>query len=89
LLGGTHDLQELINSYFQITLARMRFQHSLLLHYVPSVLSRVRTLLELDTREMVYSFSAPVSDRSTIRALDFEKFSREAWAQRGEMRMVG
>ena len=27
-------LQELANTYFQITLARMRLQHSLLLHYI-------------------------------------------------------
>ena len=32
LLGGTHDLQEVANTYFQITLARMRLQHSLMLH---------------------------------------------------------
>ena len=35
LIAGTHDLQELGNTYFHITLARMRLQHSLLLHYIP------------------------------------------------------
>jgi hypothetical protein len=30
LIAGTHDLQELANTYFQITLTRMRLQHSLL-----------------------------------------------------------
>ena len=35
LIAGTHDLQELANTYFHITLARMRLQHSLLLHYIP------------------------------------------------------
>jgi hypothetical protein len=35
LIHGTHDLQELANTYFHITLARTRLQHSLLLHYIP------------------------------------------------------
>src|SRR3954447_18582814 len=32
LFSGSHDWQELSNTYFQITLARTRLQHSLLLH---------------------------------------------------------
>lgn len=35
LIHGTHGLQELANTYFHITLARTRLQHSLLLHYIP------------------------------------------------------
>jgi len=35
LIAGTHDLQELCNTYFQNTLKRTRLQHSLLLHYTP------------------------------------------------------
>ena len=35
LRQGTHDWQELSGTYFQVTLARTRLQHSLLLHYLP------------------------------------------------------
>ena len=32
LLNGTHDVQELASTYFQLSLARVRLQHSLVLH---------------------------------------------------------
>jgi hypothetical protein len=35
LFSGSHDWQELSNTYFQVTLARTRFQHRLLLHHLP------------------------------------------------------
>lgn len=35
LFHGDHDLQELSNTYYQVTLARTRLQHGLLLHYIP------------------------------------------------------
>ena len=35
LFQGTHDVQELSNTYYQVTLARMRLQHSLLTHHLP------------------------------------------------------
>jgi transposase len=35
LFEGTHDLQELSNTYYQVTLARTRLQHSLLTHHLP------------------------------------------------------
>ena len=35
LAHGAHDLQEVSGTYYQITVARMRLQHSLMLHYVP------------------------------------------------------
>lgn len=35
LFHGDHDLQELSNTYYPVTLVRTRLQHSLLLHYIP------------------------------------------------------
>jgi predicted DNA-binding WGR domain protein len=35
LFSGAHDWQELSNTYFQLTLARTRLQHSLLSHHLP------------------------------------------------------
>jgi transposase len=62
LLAGTHDLQELSNTYFQITLGRMRLQHSLMLHHLPLYFPGVRALLELHAFTVVHPLLAALPD---------------------------
>jgi hypothetical protein len=68
LFSGSHDWQEL-NTYFQITLARTRLQHTLLLHHIAAVLSRVHALLVFQAIGMVHSLSPTLPDaRRDLRA---------------------
>ena len=79
LFGGTHDLQELANTYFQITLARTRLQHSLLLHYIPLYFPEFARYW-LSTRSAWFiRFLLRFPTAAAIRALDFEAFMPEAW----------
>ena len=78
LIAGTHDLQELANTYFQITLARMRLQHSLLLHYIPLYFPEFARYWNSTRSEWFIRFLLRFPAAGSIRALDFEAFSREA-----------
>lgn len=79
LISGTHDLQELANTYFQITLARMRLQHSLLLHYIPLYFPEFARYWNSTRSEWFIRFLLRFPTAASIRMLDFETFSREAW----------
>jgi transposase len=79
LIAGTHDLQELANTYFQITLTRMRLQHSLLLHYIPLYFPEFARYWNSTRSEWFIRFLLRFPTPESIRMLDFETFSREAW----------
>ena len=79
LIAGTHDLQELANTYFQITLTRMRLQHSLLLHYIPLYFPEFGRYWNSTCSEWFVRFLLRFPTAESIRMLDFETFSREAW----------
>jgi transposase len=79
LVAGTHDLQELSNTYFQLTLARMRLQHSLMLHYVPLYFPEFARYWNSTRTEWFVRFLLRFPTPAAVRELDFETFSREAW----------
>jgi transposase len=79
LLAGTHDIQELANTYFQITLARMRLQHSLILHYIPLYFPEFARYRNATRAEWFIRFLLRFPTAAAIRDLDFESFTREAW----------
>jgi transposase len=79
LFSGSHDWQELSNTYFQITLARTRLQHSLLSHHLPLYFPEF-TRYWLSTRsEWFIRFLIRFPTPAAIRALDREDFIAEAW----------
>ena len=79
LIGGTHDLQELANTYFQITLARTRLQHSLMLHYIPLYFPEFARYWNSTRSAWFIRFLLRFPTAKAIRTLDFDAFSREAW----------
>jgi len=79
LVGGTHDIQELANTYFQITLAKMRLQHSLLLHYIPLYFPEFGRYWVATRAGWFIRFLLRFPTAAAVRALEFEAFSREAW----------
>ena len=72
LIAGTHDLQELANTYFQITLARMRLQHSLLLHYIPLYFPEFARYWNSTRSEWFVRFLLRFPTAQSIRMLDLE-----------------
>jgi transposase len=79
LLAGTHDLQELSNTYFQITLGRMRLQHSLMLHHLPLYFPEFARYWNSTRSQWFIRFLLRFPTAQSIRMLDLESFSREAW----------
>jgi transposase len=79
LIGGTHDIQELANTYFHITLARMRLQHSLMLHYIPLYFPEFGRYWNSTRAAWFIRFLLRFPTARSLRELDFVTFSREAW----------
>lgn len=79
LFSGSHDWQELSNTYFQITLARTRLQHSLLLHHLPLYFPEFARYWYSTRSEWFIRFLMRFPTPTAIRALDREAFIAEAW----------
>ncbi|MDP8988466.1 MAG: IS110 family transposase [Acidobacteriota bacterium] len=79
LLAGTHDLQELANTYFHITLARTRLQHSLLLHYIPLYFPEFGKYWVATRSAWFIRFLLRFPTAAAVRALTEEEFTKEAW----------
>ncbi len=79
LFSGSHDWQELSNTYFQITLARTRLQHSLLLHHLPLYFPEFTRYWNSTRSEWFIRFLHRFPTAASIRALDREAFIAEAW----------
>jgi transposase len=79
LLSGAHDWQELSNTYFQITLARTRLQHSLLLHHLPLYFPEFLRYWYSTRSDWFIRFLLRFPTPASIRILDREAFISEAW----------
>jgi len=79
LWQGTHDWQELSNTYFQITLARTRLQHSLLLHHLPLYFPEFLRYWQSTRSAWFVRFLLRFPTPAAIRQLDRESFIAEAW----------
>ncbi len=79
LFHGDHDLQELSNTYYQVTLARTRLQHSLLLHYLPLYFPEFGRYWYSTRTEWFIRFLIRFPLPSAVRALDRDAFIAEAW----------
>jgi transposase len=79
LFHGTHDLQELANTYFQITLARTRLQHGLLTHHIPLYFPEFGRYWIATRAAWFIRFLLRFPTPASVRALTPEAFSSEAW----------
>jgi transposase len=79
LFNGTHDIQELANTYFHITLARTRLQHALLLHYMPLYFPEFARYWMATRSAWFVRFLLRFPTPTAVRSLDFPTFSKEAW----------
>jgi transposase len=79
LFSGSHDWQELSHTYFHITLARTRLQHSLLLHHLPLYFPEFTRYWNSTRSEWFIRFLHRFPTPASIRALDRDAFIAEAW----------
>jgi transposase len=87
LLAGWHDVQEVAKTYWQVTLARTRVQHSLLTHFLPIYWPEFarywRTSRSAQFISLLLAYPTPAS----ITALSCDAFVEAAWTAAG--RKVG
>lgn len=87
LLAGWHDVQEVAKTYWQVTLARTRVQHSLLTHFLPIYWPEFarywRTSRSEQFVRMLLAYPTPAS----ITAVPCDEFVAAAWISAG--RKVG
>jgi transposase len=79
LISGSHDWQELSNTYFHITLSRTRLQHSLLLHHIPLYFPEFTRYWYSTRSEWFIRFLVRFPTPASMRALDRNAFITEAW----------
>ena len=87
LIAGWHDVQEVAKTYWQVTLARTRVQHSLLTHFLPIYWPEFarywRTSRSAQFITMLHAYPTPAS----ITAVCCDDFVEAAWDTAG--RKVG
>ena len=79
LFEGTHDLQELSNTYYQVTLARTRLQHSLLTHHLPLYFPEFARYWYSTRSGWFIRFLIRFPIPSAIRELPRDRYVSEAW----------
>jgi len=80
VIAGHHGLQELSKTYYQISLARTRLQHSLLTHYLPLYFPELERYFQTTHADWFARFLLRFPTAASIRMLSFEQFKMEAWA---------
>jgi hypothetical protein len=79
LFHGIHDWQELSNTRYQVTLARTRLQHSLLLHYLPLYSPEFDRYWYSTRSDWFIRFLIRFPLPRAVRAPTRDEIIREAW----------
>lgn len=80
LVAGWHDVQEVAKTYWQVTLARTRVQHSLLVHFLPLYWPEFDRFWRATRSEVFVRFLLAFPTPASIRALSFDAFAKTASA---------
>jgi transposase len=79
LVAGHHGLQELSKTYYQISLARTRLQHSLLTHYLPLYFPEMERYFNTSHADWFVRFLLRFPTAASVHRLDRETFRQQAW----------
>lgn len=79
LVHGLLDVQELSQTYHQVSLAKTRLQHSLLTHYLPLYFPEVQRYYSSTRAEWLLQFLLAFPTPATITAHTPEAFLTAAW----------
>jgi transposase len=78
LVAGWHDVQEISKTYWHVTLARTRVQHSLLTHFLPLYWPEFQRFWRTSRSEHFVQTLLSYPTPATIRALSLEEFLTHA-----------
>jgi transposase len=87
LIAGWHDVQEVAKTYWQVTLARTRVQHSLLTHFLPLYWPEFARFWRTSRSEQFIRMLLAYPTPASIIAADLDTFVVSAWDAAG--RKVG
>lgn len=79
VVAGHHGLQELSKTYYQISMARTRLQHSLMTHYLPLYFPEFERFFHTSQAEWFAQLLLRFPTAASIRRAGFEGFKRAAW----------
>lgn len=74
LVAGWHDVQEVAKTYWHVTLARTRVQHSLLTHFLPLYWPEFARFWRTSRSEMFVQALLAFPTPASIRALSLDEF---------------
>ncbi|KGU81429.1 transposase family protein [Burkholderia pseudomallei MSHR543] len=78
-IAGHHDLQELAKTYYQVSRARTKVQHSLINHSLPLYFPEMHRYWCTTRNEWFLRFLLEFPTPTHVRALDRESFVAAAW----------
>ena len=78
LVAGWHDVQEVSKTYWHVTLARTRVQHSLLTHFLPLYWPEFHRFWRTSRSEVVMRFLLAYPTPGSVTAVPFEAFAAAA-----------
>jgi transposase len=79
MVAGTHDLQEIAKTYYQISRARTKAQHSLINHGLPLYYPEMHQHWATSRNEWFVRFLMEFPTPAHVRALSQEQFVLAAW----------
>lgn len=79
LVAGHHGLQELSKTYYQISIARTRLQHSVMTHYLPLYFPEFERYFHASRAEWFARFLLRFPTAESIRRMEFKAFEADAW----------
>lgn len=79
MLAGHHDLQELSKTYYQISRARTRVQHSIVNHHIPLYFPEMHKYWSSTRSEWWVRFMIEFPTPAHVRQLSREAFVAAAW----------
>lgn len=79
MLAGNHDLQELAKTYYQVSRARTKVQHSLINHCLPLYFPEMHRYWATTRNEWFVRFLLEFPTPAHVRALTCDQFVEAAW----------
>lgn len=79
MLAGSHDLQELAKTYYQVSRARTKVQHSLINHSLPLYFPEMHRYWATTRNEWFVRFLLQFPTPAHLRALTCAQFVEAAW----------
>ena len=79
MLAGTHDLQELAKTYYQVSRARTKVQHSLINHGLPLYFPEMHRYWATTRNEWFVRFLLQFPTPAHVRSLSCAEFVGAAW----------